>query len=246
MDGSRSFLLEQLRSCCKQRIDGYWALLAAAAGDDRCIQQNYNTLASYTWQYIPPESLMSSQWRVLALSISRADLLRELLAGWECEPNTNNFENFDNCSEWIFIAARTARNFFKTQELNPTAEPWSWSEYGSKILRPDNLINRPLKETVLTLSDIQKSVAVGGGALKTLRTQAVKIEPTVFEHYSQLIDTAPCSSIAYLIELSRTTEFKANIWIENVLSIFPKIKDPIDLLYITGGLLNPQWQLTTW
>jgi hypothetical protein len=38
---------------------------------------------------------MSSEWRVLALSISRADFLGELLADWEREPNTNNFENPD-------------------------------------------------------------------------------------------------------------------------------------------------------
>lgn len=250
MDGSRRYLLEQLKSCCKQRTDGSWALLAAAAGDDRCIQEVYNTLVGYTWQYIPtgpaPDSPMFAQWRVLAISISRADLLEELLARWEREPNTNNFENFDSCSEWIFLAARTAKNFFKTQQLNPTEEPWSWEEYASRLGVPDNLINRPLKETILTLADIQKFGNVRGAAIKALRTQAVKIDREVFEHYSQSIDTTDCYVIALLIELSRKTEFPADIWIENVLRVFPKIQDPIKLMYITGGLLNPQWQIPSW
>ena len=38
---------------------------------------------------------MSSEWRVLALSISRAYFLGELLTGWKRKPNTNNFENAD-------------------------------------------------------------------------------------------------------------------------------------------------------
>ncbi len=250
MDGSRHFLLEQLKNSCKQRTDSNWSLLAAAAGDDRCIQEVYNTLASYTWQYVAtypePEPIAYAEWRVFSLSISRTDLLRELLAAWEREPDAINFENSNNCTDHIYIAGHTARNFFKSQKLNPTAEPWSWKEYASKKLVPNNLINRPLKETTLTLVDIQKSVAANGAALKALRTQPVKIESAVFEHYSQLIDSTPCYAMALLIELSRKTEFKVDIWIENVLNVFPKIQDPIKLMYITGSLLNPQWQIPSW
>lgn len=254
MDGNRNTLLEQLKSCCKQRTDGKWALLAAAAGDEPCIQQLYNTLANYNWQYrstIHDESryypLDFAEWRVLSISISRPNLLRELLDGWERQPNAENFfADPDNCTDHIYMAGHTARNFFNPPQLNPTLEPWSWEEYGSKKLVSKNLFNRPLKETVLTLADIQKSVAVGGNALRVLRTQEVKIEQKVFEHYSQSIDSTDYYVTALLIELSRKTEFKADIWIENVLRVFPKIQDPIDLLYITGGLLNPQWQIPSW
>ena len=45
-DFRKMVLLEQLKSCCKQRTDGDWALLLAA-GDDLCVQQVYNILASY-------------------------------------------------------------------------------------------------------------------------------------------------------------------------------------------------------
>ncbi|MCC3416325.1 hypothetical protein [Microcoleus sp. PH2017_02_FOX_O_A] len=221
-------------------------MLAAAAGDDRCIQQVYNTLASYTWQSNYPELIAYAEWRVFSISISQPELLKELLAGWERKPDNNNFENPNNCTAHIYIAGHTARNFFKTQQLDPTAEPWSWEEYGSKELVPKNLINRPLKETMLTLANIQKSVEVNGYALKALRTQPVKIDLTVFEHYSQLIDSIPYYALTLLIELSRKTDFRSDIWIENVLRVFPKIQDPIELMYITGGLLNPQWQIPSW
>jgi len=247
MDGSRHFLLEQqLRSCCKQRTEGYWTLLAAAAGDNRCIQQVYNTLASYTWQSNYPERIAYAEWRVFSISISRPNLLRELLAGWEREPDAKNFENPNNCTSHIYLAGHTARILFKTQQFDPTAEPWSSEEYGSKKLVPDNLINRPLKETVLILADIQKCVEVNGGALRALRTQAVEIDLTVFEHYSQLIDSTPCYALTLLIELSRKIDFRSDIWSENVLRVFPKIQDPIKLMYITGGLLNPQWKIPSW
>lgn len=250
MNKNRDYLLEQLKNCCKQRTDGKWAWLAAAAGDHGCVQQVYNTLSSYTWRYMPagpgPDSYGFAEWQVIAISISRPELLRELLDRWEREPNTNNFENYDKCSEWIFLAARTARNFFKPQQLDPTAEPWSWEEYGSKMFAPDNLINRPLKETILTLADIEKSVKVNGRVLKALRTQAVKIDLTVFEHYSQLIDSTPCYALTLLIELSRKADFPSDIWIENVLRVFPKIQDPLQLVYITGGLLSPQWKIPSW
>jgi len=246
MDRSRHYLLEQLKSCCKQRTDGYWALPAAAAGDDLCIQRVYSTLASYTWPSKSPETLASAEWRVFSISISRPNLLRELLADWEREPDAKNFENRNNCTDHIYLAGHTARNFFNPQQLNPTAEPWSWEEYGSKELVPDNLINRPLKETVLTLADIQKSVEVNGRTLKALRTQAVEIDLAVFEHYSQLIDSTPYYALTLLIELSRKTDFRSDIWIENVLRVFPKIQDPIKLMCITGGLLNPQWKIPSW
>jgi hypothetical protein len=200
MDRSRHYLLEQLKSCCKQRTDGYWALpAAAAAGDDLCLQRLYSTLASYTWQSNYPESIAYAEWRVFSISISRPNLLRELLAGWEREPDAKNFENPNNCTDHIYIAGHTARNFFNPQQLNPTAEPWSWEEYGLKQFVPQNLINRPLKETMLTLGDIQKSVEANGDVLKALRTQPVKIDLTVFEHYSQLIDSTPYYDLALLI-----------------------------------------------
>jgi hypothetical protein len=244
--GYRHFLLEQLRSCCKQRTEGYWTLLAAAAGDEGCIQEVRDVLASYNWQLNYYELIAYAEWRVFSLSISRPSLLRELLSNWERDPYANNFENSNNCTDHIYIAGHTAKNFFKTQQLNPRAELWSWEEYGSKMHVPNNLINRPLKETVLTLADIQKCVEINGGALRALRTQAVEIDLTVFEHYSQLIDSTPYYATALLIELSHKTEFKSDIWIENVLRVFPKIQDPIALLYITGGLLNPQWQIPRW
>ena len=246
MNGSRHYLLEQLKSCCKQRTDGDWALLAAAAGDDLCVQQVYNILAGYTWQSNYPEMIAYAEWRVFSLSISQPDLLRELLAGWEREPDANNFENSNNCTAHIYMAGHTARNFFKTQQLNPTAEAWSWKEYGSKELVPKNLISRQIQEKMLTLADIQKSVEVNGHALKALRTQTVKIDLTVFEHYAQLIDSTPCYAITLLIELSRKTDFKADIWIENVLRVFPKFQNPIELMCITGGLLNSQWRIPSW
>lgn len=246
MNRNRHYLLEQLKSCCKQQTDGYWVLLAAAAGDDQSIQEVYNTLASYTWQSNYPERIAYAEWRVFSISISQPELLKELLAGWERKPDNNNFENPNNCTAHIYIAGHTARNFFKTQQLDPTAEPWSWEEYGSKELVPKNLINRPLKETMLTLANIQKSVEVNGHALKALRTQPVKIDLTVFEHYSQLIDSTPYYALTLLIELSRKTDFHSDLWIENVLKVFPKIQDPIELMYITGGLLNPQWKIPSW
>ncbi len=254
MNKNRDYLLEQLKSCCKQRTDGDWALLAAAAGDDQCVQQVYNILASYSWHSNYPESISYPELRVISISISRPELLRELLAGWEREPDSDRyegpggcskFENDKNCSH-IYVAGRTARNFFKPQQLNPTAEPWSWEEYGSKMFAPKNLINRPLKETILTLADIQKSVEVNGHALKALRTQAVNIDLTVFEYYSQLIDSTPCYALTLLIELSRKTDFPSDIWLETVLRAFPKIQDPLHLIYITGGLLSPQWKIPSW
>ena len=79
-----------------------------------------------------------------------------------------------------------------------------------------------------------------------MRTQAVEIDLTVFEHYSQLIDSTPYYALTLLIELSRKTDFRSDIWIENVLRVFPKIQDPIKLMCITGGLLNPQWKIPSW
>lgn len=245
MDERRHFLLEKLRLCCQQRKDKDWAFLAAASGDELCIQEIYRALASYTWQYFPAElePFVNAEWRVVALSISRLDLLQQLLLQWEMEPNTNNFENWNTCSEWIYTSAVTARCFLESPKLEPSAEPWSWEEYAERCIIPNDLISRPLKETFLTVGDIQKSIEVKGAALKALRTQSVKIDPAVFEHYSQLIETTAPYATALLIELSRSTNFPIENWIENVIKVFPKIQNPIYLMFITGGLLNPQWRV---
>jgi hypothetical protein len=250
MDRSKSFLLEQLKLACSQRIDIRWELLATAAGLDQSICQtlrglDVNELRMDTGSYIACSSTFVED-RVLALSVSRPDLLRNLFNQWEMEPRTGD-PYLD--AGFLDIALKTGRRCFTVVEIDPEAEPWCWEEqlknerlkimYDSEYIRL--LGSRPLNDKVLTQNDIENAIGSGMSVLKTLRTQQVQIEESVFAHYADsIISTGPYVT-ALLIELSRRTNFDSRIWFERILEVFPTISDPLDLTLSTYALLNDQW-----
>ncbi len=101
--------------------------------------------------------------------------------------------------------------------------------------------SRPLQEKVLTQKDIENAIGSGMSLLKTLRTQQVQIDESVFAHYADLIISTGAYPTALLIELSRRTNFDSRIWLERILEIFPTISGPLDLTLSTYALLNDQW-----
>ncbi|WP_377478601.1 MAG: hypothetical protein P2A85_08225 [Microcoleus anatoxicus] len=250
MDRSKSFLLEQLKQACSQRIDIRWELLATAAGLDQSICQtlrglDVNELRMDTGSYIACSSTFVED-RVLALSVSRPDLLRNLFNQWEMEPRTGD-PYLD--AGFLDIALKTGRRCFTVVEIDPEAEPWCWEEqlknerlkimYDSEYIRL--LGSRPLINKVLTQNDIENAIGSGMSLIKTLRTQHVQIEESVFAHYADsIISTGPYVT-ALLIELSRGTNFDSRIWFERILEVFPTISDPLDLTLSTYALLNDQW-----
>ena len=251
MDRSKIVLLEQLKQACSQRIDNNWHLLATAAGNEEGIRVTLrgleiNELRLDTFIAMPS---YLAEFRVLALSVSRPELLRNLLNLWEMEPPTGNPDDLGaGCLE---TALTTGRRCFTVVEIDPEAEPWSWEEelknqplkirYSCEYIRL--LGSRPLKDKVLTQKDIENGINSGMSVLKTLRTQQVQIDESVFAHYADLIISVGPYVTALLIELSRRTNFDSRIWFERILEIFPTISDPLDLTLSTYALLNDQWVL---
>ena len=161
MDRSKIVLLEQLKQACSQRIDKCWHLLATAAGNEEGIRVtlrglDINELRLDTVIAMPT---LLVEDRVLALSVSRPELLRNLLNQWEMEPRTGNPDVDAGCLE---TALTTGLRCFTVLEIDPEAEPWSWEEelknkplkliYNSEYIRL--LGSRPLKDKVLTQKDI--------------------------------------------------------------------------------------------
>jgi hypothetical protein len=248
MDRSKIVLLEQLKQACSQRIDNCWHLLATAAGNEEGIRVTLRGLEINELRldkFIAMPTILTED-RVLALSVSRPELLRNLLNQWEMEPRTGNPDVDAGCLE---TALTTARRCFTVVEIDPEAEPWSWEEelknkplkimYSSEYIRL--LGSRPLKDKVLTQKDIENAIGSGMFLLKTLRTQQVQIDESVFAHYADLISSTGPYVTALLIELSRRTNFDSRIWFERILEIFPTISDPLDLTLSTYALLNDQW-----
>jgi len=248
MDRSNNFLLEQLKQACSQRIDNSWHLLATAAGNEEGIRQtlrglDVNELRLDTIIAMPTHL---TEDRVLALSVSRPELLRNLLNQWEMEPPNGDRDWAAGCLD---TALETARRCFTVVEIDPEAEPWSWEEqlkneplkimYNSEYIRL--LGSRPLKDKVLTQKDIENGIGSGMSVLKTLRTQQVQIDESVFAHYADLMSSTGPYVTALLIELSRRTNFDSRIWFERILEIFPTISAPLDLTRSTYALLNDQW-----
>lgn len=243
MDGSRYILLEVLKEQCLRSTGYSWTLLAAAVGISEGTQKVYSDLKGYAWNCSADWAPKYAIWQVAALSVSRPDLLKSLLAAWESEPYIDDFER---CSEWLYVANRAARNFFRCYELNLTSTAWKWSDFSDRSLIPDDLISRPLTDRFLSYADIQKSVNAGGAALRALQTQLVDIDSSVFEYYSMNIKSTDSFVLAFLILLSKQKGFDKEIWIQRLLDVLHSIKDPIDLLYISGGLLNTNWQVPVW
>ena len=248
MDRSKSFLLEQLKQACSQRTNGRWELLATAAGNEESIRQtlrclNVNELRLDT-DIALPSNLVED--RVLALSVSRPELLRNLFNQWKMEPRTGDSYLDSGCLD---IALKTACRCFTVVEIDPDAEPWSWEEQLKnehlKIMWDPDYIrllgSRPLNDKVLTQNDIENAIGSGMSVLKTLRTQKVQIDESVFAHYADLISSTGPYVTALLIELSRRTNFDSRIWFERILEVFPTISDPLDLTLSTYALLNDQW-----
>jgi hypothetical protein len=167
MDENQNYLLDNLKSCCigcKKEYSGN--LVAAAAGDRECIAEIYNILAKYTclkesYEFSPGYT----QEQVISLSISQPNLLEKLVSQWEHEPY---IKQLDCCSDTLRIAYCTATNFLKVEEIDYDAKPWIWEEYLNRPIVPDDIIYRPIANKFLTLEDIQKSVEIGGDALKGL------------------------------------------------------------------------------
>ena len=248
MDRSKIVLLEQLKQACSQRIDNSWHLLATAAGNEEGIRVtlrglDVNELRLDTFIAMPS---YLAEFRVLALSVSRPELLRNLLNQWEMEPRTGNPDRDYGCLE---RALTTGRRCFIVVEIDPEAEPWSWEEELKnkplKIMHNSEYIrllgSRPLKDKVLTQKNIENGIGSGMSLLKTLRTQQVQIDESVFAHYADLILSTGPYVTALLIELSRRTNFDSRIWFERILEIFPTISDPLEVALSAYTLLNDQW-----
>ncbi len=127
MDRSKIVLLEQLKQACSQRIDNGWQLLEKAAGREEGIRQTLRGLDVNELRLDTDIALPSNlvQDRVLALSVSRPELLRNLLNQWEMEPRTGDPYLDSGCLD---IALKTARRCFTVVEIDPEAEPWSWED----------------------------------------------------------------------------------------------------------------------
>ena len=248
MDRSKIVLLEQLKQACSQRIDNWWHLLATAAGNEEGIRV---TLRGLEINELRLDALIAmpthlTEFRVLALSVSRPELLRNLLNQWEMEPRTGNPDLDYGCLD---RALTTARRCFTVVEIDPEAEPWSWEDQIKnkplKIMHSSEYIrllgSRPLKEKVLTQKNIENAIGSGMSLLKTLRTQQVQIDESVFAHYADLISSTGPYVTALLIELSRGTNFDSRIWFERILEIFPTISDPLEVALSAYTLLNDQW-----
>ncbi|WP_449417975.1 hypothetical protein [Phormidium nigroviride] len=242
MDRNTTFLLDQLKQACSQRVDGNWYLLATAAGNEEGIRRtlrglDVNELRFDTSIALPTFLVME---RVLALSVSRVDILHDLLNQWEMEPPTGDRDWAAGCLD---TAIETARRCFTVVKIAPDAEPWLWDEHLKSTYRRETfslLASRPLINKVLTKNDIENAISCGM-LLSTLRTQKVQIDESVFAHYADLISSTDPYVIAMLIELSRRTNFDSRIWFERILEIFPTISDPLDLTLSTYALLNDQW-----
>jgi len=248
MDRSNNFLLEQLKQACLQRTDGRWQLLATAAGHEESIGQileslDVNELRLDTMKALPA-SLVGD--KIMALCVSRPQLLGDLLSQWEQEPLTGDPYVDAGC---LTAAINTGHRILTVVKLDPDAEPWSWEEQLKneplKIMcNPEYirfLASRPLVNKKLTRSNMENCIKGGKDLLKTLRTQEVQIDESVFHRYADLISSTDPYVIAMLIELSRGTNFDSRIWFERMLEVFPTISDALDLTLSTYALLNDQW-----
>jgi hypothetical protein len=255
MDRSNNFLLEQLKQACWQRTDsrlertdGRWQLLATAAGHEESIRQTLESLDVNELRLDSIKALPASLVgdRIMALSVSRPQLIGDLLSEWEKEPRTG-----DPCIDAACLnaAINTGRRFLTVVKLDPDAEPWSWEEQLKneplKIMWDSQYIqflaSRPLVDKTLTLENMENCIEHGKALLETLRTQEVQIDEAVFHRYADLISSTDPYVIAMLIELSRRTNFDSRIWFERMLEVFPTISYPLYLTLSTYTLLNDQW-----
>jgi len=248
MDRSNNFLLEQLKQACLQRTDGRWQLLATAAGHEESIRQtlenlDVNELRPGILRALPPSLIGDT---IMALSVSQPQLIGDLLSEWEKEPRTGDPYLDAGCLD---IAIKTGRRFLTVVKLDPDAEPWNWEEQLKneplKIMWDPEYIrflaSCPLVNKKLTLENIENCIEGGKNLLKTLRTQEVQIDESVFHRYADLIISTDPYAIAMLIELSRGTNFDSRIWFERMLEVFPTISYPLYLTLSTYALLNDQW-----
>jgi len=244
MDRSDYFLLGQLKKACSQRTNGSWELLATAAGNPHSLSKTLQGLAldELKLEFMSTVTFSPSivEERVEALSVSRPDLLRHLLAEWEVEVCQNQL-----ASENVFItrAISTARTLFTVDQVDPNAEPWLWNEH-LNVFSPNasrSLAHRPIINQVITLEDIKNAIPHGGGVIRALRGQNIQLEESIFTHYAQLMNSTSSYILSLLIELSRQTSFNTDIWIEHCLDFLPKTSDPYNLTPMTYSLLNPSW-----
>jgi hypothetical protein len=238
------FLLTQLQNLWLDKSGVSWELIKVACGEDSSISNNFSELEKYTWNYVSHERSTFAVWRVVALSISRPDLLIDLISIWERQPH---FDDLKYCTDWIYLARLTAKDFFKDYDVvDQNLKPWQWNDYASRDIEPDELYRRPLINKKLSFEEINVQVQQSGSLLRTLRAQDVKIEESTFKYYASVIHSVSPTSIMLLIELSKKQDFDQNIWIDGLLSSIDKIKDPIDLLYIVAGLINEEWKCPLW
>jgi hypothetical protein len=241
MDRTKYQLLEQLEQLCSQRLDGYWELLATAAGNQESVQQSLRGLETEDLKWGTPivrEPAMAGE-RVLALSVSNLNKVRQLYAEWQ---RMRENQEIDRHDAWLLNAWSQAERCLATEHYDAQAPSWSWREEFN--LFPDNgriLSRRPLRESYLTAQDIYDALEQGAGILRALRTQTVKVEKAVFYHYANHIDSIDPYILALMIELSRKTNFDQGIWIKAFLKKIPQMEDALYLTPSVYCLLNPEW-----
>ena len=242
MKKKKNCLSDELKQVCSLRDDGSWELLSTAAGHEPSVKKTLSGLVTLDLLHCTPITVAPSvvRERVLALSVSHPAALGQLFDEWQDLYNQGRIARDDY---WLLAAWQEAKECFTQEnELDLTAQPWSWYEEFTLFSQKGRLLTRrPLKEKYLTYQDIQAAISQGKGILRALRTQEVKIEEATFFHYSNQIESLDPYILAFLIEFSRKNNFDQNIWIKRFLERIPHEKEPLNLTPSVYCLLNSTW-----
>jgi hypothetical protein len=175
--------------------------------------------------------------RVEALSVSRADLVADLLTDLEGVPVDERERRPFLFAAWSMCQAVSVR-----PEVDETAADWSWDEgLDMSIFALHALERRPLRDRSLGVRHLEAALARGGGLLRAARFQDVSIEAEVFDPWVDKIAYLAPWIVSMLVELSRKTSFDQQRWREAYLPILQRTEDPEDVIPAVYSLLNHHW-----
>jgi hypothetical protein len=241
MDRSNNFILKIIEKARINKLEGYWELIATAAGDDKAIIKTLSCLDINELDKGAMSSVTSApsivEKRLQALSVSRIDLLNQL---WNDLKNKNGEDPFGN--PFLYMAKQTLKKIIFPQKTNDILEPWKWND--NLNIKPNKAVLlslRPLLDKELTTKDFFNAIQNGGVILRALRFQNVILDNIDFSYWMKNISSNDPWILAIIIELSRKANIPIEKWIESYLPFYENVLDPLDVIPSIYTLISSEW-----
>lgn len=238
MDRSHNYV-SKLKKLCRSRADGFWSLLAIAAGDMKSVELGFKAVSSQELEKAGLSTISGSPsivaLRIEALSVQFPNDVIKLL---------DEYKKCENQNDWIKYALYAIQKLQSKVEVDSKLPPWSWSDQiNSQEESVMDLSMRPIIDERLSYEKFWFAVQNAPYLLKAIQYQNVEISSGVFEKILSAVSGLDPYYSGLIVELSRKSGFDQSKFAKIVINMYQNARDARDLIPLAYAVLNSSWHI---